>query len=694
MRRIALILMAVSCFLSPLSAQSDIGRARIALFEPAGGKGDVALTAVLTTVADSVELSLAVLQRFEVRRLPPADPATDLARVKAYCQANRMDQAIMGSGSAKAGGGYLFKLVVYDRRSDSITLAPEGSSTGALDMFDVTDNLVGTLLDGLSGTHLLFGSLSVETDPAGATVLVNGKDVGTAPVSLRGLPAGAVQVSAKLARYEDVIASVTIVDGESTDAPVKLVRSTGTLALTVPTDAVVSVSSAEIGKKEITGSASATLPTGDYDVLASCPGMPQVIAKVTVARAASTPYVPWPKGYLDVQAMPAGATILVDGVERGVAPLIVDVDPGTQHHVVLRKDKYETYTADVSAAMGDKRILSTALVGLPGSITVETSIPGARTQLDTNRNGVTPAVFDNVQPGQHTLQITNIRVGNRLYTVGDPAQVNVGPGEATVVSKTFVEGRAILTIKDAPPGSVVQIDGNNVDSEKALTSGADVPAGWLDVAVQSPTSQKWTGSAFLTPGKADGLSIYSMTWEIPRRTITMKGNMDDWSGLVPVWTSFSSLSGWPDQPGTHPSRGFACRDDKNLYFRYDFSDGSPRAEISKDIKELDYLQLINTKAGEVMAIEKFMRSPSGAAQKTALGIHPERPGSSAWTNLGDNRISFHLGENAMEVAVPLELIKPYVKGAPAETAIFLMDTYGPGTTLNGMFKTHTIDFGF
>ena len=247
------LLLSGLCLVQVAHAQSDgaspSGRARIALFEPSRQKSDAALTAVLTTVADSVELSLDVLQRYEVRRLPAADPAKDLARVKAYCQANRIDQAIMGSGSARADGGYLFKLEVYDRRSDAITLAPEGSSVGALDMFDVTDKLVGTLLDGLSGTHLLFGSLSVETDPAGGTVSVNGKEVGTAPVSLRGLPAGAVQISAKRPGYEDGNTSATITDGESTDTPLKLVRSTGTLALTVPKDAIVSVSSAEMRRR-------------------------------------------------------------------------------------------------------------------------------------------------------------------------------------------------------------------------------------------------------------------------------------------------------------------------------------------------------------------------------------------------------------------------------------------------------------
>ena len=100
-RRLALAFLMGTCFVSTLVAQSDSGRARIALYEPAGQKEDAALAAVLSAVADSVELSLTVLQRYDVRRLPPVDPAQDLQKVRAYCKTNRIDQAILGSGSAR-----------------------------------------------------------------------------------------------------------------------------------------------------------------------------------------------------------------------------------------------------------------------------------------------------------------------------------------------------------------------------------------------------------------------------------------------------------------------------------------------------------------------------------------------------------------------------------------------------------------
>src|SRR5208337_1845013 len=128
---------------------------------------------------------------------------------------------------------------------------------------------------------------------------------------------------------------------------------------------------------------------------------------VTITRGFSAQLLPWPKGYLDIQAVPAGASILVDGVERGAAPLVVETEPGPLHKVELKLPKYATYRADISAEAGNKTLVSGALTPLPGSIRVETSIAGVDVDLDpdsdqgSSSKAATPAVFDDVRPGAH-----------------------------------------------------------------------------------------------------------------------------------------------------------------------------------------------------------------------------------------------------------------------------------------------------
>ena len=428
-RRLALILVVGSCLVSLLGAEPDATRSRIALFEPAGQKGDTTLAAVLSTVANSVELSLDVLQRFEVTRLPPEDPATDLDQVRAYCQKNRIDQAVLGSGSARAGGGYSFRLVVYDRKTDKITADQRGASTGALDMFDVTDSLVASLLDALSGKHLLYGSLSVESDPAGAMISVNGKDVGAAPLSLRGLPVGTVELSARLDGYEGAKATVAIADGETTSSSLTLPRSMGVLAVAMPKDAVMTVGSAAVQKKVITGPGIAMLPAGDYEVEASCPGLPGVSAKVTITSGASTQWQPWTKGYLDVRSDPSGAAIVVDGVERGAAPLIVEVEPGTLHQVELRKENYETYHGTVSGEAGNKTLFS-------GTLTPVGSNPAPV---------VSAAVVPPASPDALPLPRASIKIDGKFDDWKDVPPVVVGSQDATdnmTISKVYLAADA------------------------------------------------------------------------------------------------------------------------------------------------------------------------------------------------------------------------------------------------------------
>ena len=228
-RREALALTIGVVLASTAGAQSNAGQARVALFQPAALTRDTSLEGVLAAMADSVELSLVVMQRYDVRRLPSADPQKDLPRVRAYCDANRMDQAILGSGAARTGGGFDFRLLVYDRKTDSITVDRHGSSHGVLDIFDTTDSLTASLLEGLSGSHLLFGSLTVNTDPPGAVVSVNGKEAGAGPLSLRGLPVGMVRLTARFPDYADSEGSATIADGETAAASLKLAPLPGSI---------------------------------------------------------------------------------------------------------------------------------------------------------------------------------------------------------------------------------------------------------------------------------------------------------------------------------------------------------------------------------------------------------------------------------------------------------------------------------
>jgi hypothetical protein len=448
-------LLVATFFASALSAQSESGRARIALFEPAGQKNDAALTAALSAVANSVELSLDLLQRYEVTRTPSANPETDLDQVRAYCRKNHFDQAILGSGNARPEGGYHFRLMVYDRKKDKVTTDQKGDSKGALDMFDTTDTLVASLLDGLSGTHLLFGSLSVDSDPAGATISVNGKDVGQAPLSLRGLPAGTVELTGRMVGREPAKTTVTISDGETTNASLTLPLSMGVLTVAMPKDAVMSVVSVGVELKRITGPGTAMLPAGDYEVQASCPGLPGVSGKVTITSGVSTQWQPWAKGYLDVRSDPAGATIVVDGVERGPTPLVIELEPGVVHRVELKMEHYETYNADLSQDAGSKTLFSPALTAVQSGGVAGSPVVSIKENVWSIEPRGSVQLVATVTPSSSNQPVTWSSANSSIAKVSSTGVVTGVAAGTTVITATVSAGRSSATCFIA----VWQLDG-------------------------------------------------------------------------------------------------------------------------------------------------------------------------------------------------------------------------------------------
>jgi hypothetical protein len=672
------VLLLFILFIVPAGAQSRESRARIALFEPAALKADPALKAILSTVADTVELSLTCLDSYEIKRLPAVDPTSGLGKIRSYCKDNRIDQAIGGNASAKKGGGYAFRLVVYDRKTDSITVTREGESKGALDMFDVTDALIESLLQGLSGTHLLFGSLAVETDPPGAKVTVNGRDVGAAPVSLRGLPVGTLRIAATSDGREPAETSVAVADGEESSASLTLERSKGTWAGAVPDDATVTFNSKEIGEKVIEGTTTGVeLPTGTYDVKAACPGLAPAAARITINRGETSRWMPWPKGYLAVE-LPE-TKVFVDDQDMGLSPAVVVLEPGSPHKVELRREKYLAYQAEVNVEAGNKQVLSPEMKQLPGSIRVETNLSGATVRIESGDYATTPCTFTDLAPGPHKLRMSPLLFAKRYYVCEEYFSVDVKAGEVTTITKTLVPGMARMQLLDAPPGSTVTVDGTSMDPQ-VLTTGVPIPAGDLDIVLTSPTGQKWKGSVKITNGINGQWRLGYFTALLPRKTIKIDGKGDDWAGIWPQWTSPAPTDMYPNQPGTELTRVYACRDDKFLYCKVDFADGTPTMTLSKDFQAGFRYQLqVRLPNADLLIMEIDSDRRNGTWRWVGVwnGV------TSKGTTL-EQDFSYKAADSMLEFAVPLSRMERYLAGSPYVAEFFVANANEKGVWLSNV----------
>ncbi|MHC5055299.1 MAG: PEGA domain-containing protein [Planctomycetota bacterium] len=110
-------------------------------------------------------------------------------------------------------------------------------------------------------------------------------------------------------------------------------------------------------------------------------------------------------GALRVDSEPAGASVFIDGVFRGVTPLGVGgLCPGA-HAVRLEKAGYVSafVSADPSSGRGVGRV---ALEPLPtGGLDVASTPAGAEVYLDGEFRGVTPLSLDGLRPGPHAVRV-------------------------------------------------------------------------------------------------------------------------------------------------------------------------------------------------------------------------------------------------------------------------------------------------
>ncbi|MCQ8893621.1 MAG: PEGA domain-containing protein [Methanolinea sp.] len=159
-----------------------------------------------------------------------------------------------------------------------------------------------------------------------------------------------------------------------------------------------------------------------------CPGLPvgmsgiQPISVfiVSVRQPGPGPTVTPAKGcFLSISSVPSGATILLDGINRGqTSQTISGLDSG-EHQVVLEKDGYAPYEKTVILSPGRPAFVVANLARLYGSLRIQSTPSGAAVFLNGTAAGVTPLVIGDLLPGEYTVTLSKTGYVNatRMATV-------------------------------------------------------------------------------------------------------------------------------------------------------------------------------------------------------------------------------------------------------------------------------------
>jgi nucleoid-associated protein YgaU len=150
-----------------------------------------------------------------------------------------------------------------------------------------------------------------------------------------------------------------------------------------------------------------------------------------------------------VRSSPGGATVTVDGVERGTTPLVLrDLPLGARHVVVARRGYVSAERRITLSGDRPSRSIEVALAPVTraapparpappttASLVIESRPAGASVSIDGRPVGVTPLTIASVAPGRHTVVIT--ADGMRPVT----STVTVKAGERARVAASLERGQ-------------------------------------------------------------------------------------------------------------------------------------------------------------------------------------------------------------------------------------------------------------
>ncbi len=301
------------------------------------------------------------------------------------------------------------------------------------------------------------GALRVTSDPDGATVLLDGKEIGKTPLLYPNVPPGKHTISLRLAGYVSAEREVQIERAQASEAQFSLERQTRAVrVVSDPAGAEVTWDGQPLGKAPAVVTKA---PVGTHTVRLVLAGYDEVEQEVQIEPgdkpAELTIALARMVGKLKITSEPAGAQISVAGKPRGTAPVeLGDLPPG-EYEISATLAGYREAKRTVTVKARDTATVEVVLARQVGAIEIKTVPPGAKIVLDGQERGTSPAQLENIPVGEHTLrlEVANLRPWEGKVVVRDAQTTRVQVG----LLPLQVEMKAPSGGPPAPPEPVAPI---------------------------------------------------------------------------------------------------------------------------------------------------------------------------------------------------------------------------------------------
>jgi formylglycine-generating enzyme required for sulfatase activity len=305
------------------------------------------------------------------------------------------------------------------------------------------------------------GKLSIAVDDAEqAVVLIDGNEVGNAPISGFELQPGSHTVSVRSERYlpyDDVIQFEGL--GREELLSVQLVPRWAEVSVTSePSGATVYAGDEAVGTTPVV----IQLLEGEHQLSVVREGFKAWDGAVeTQANTAqSLPLITLEEAdaRLRVNTIPRGANVLVNGRYRGQSPITLDLAPDIDYRIGLSKAGYGTTSRQVRLGSAASESITVDLSAQTGRVTVNVQPADASVLVDGNLRGTGTTTL-NLSAAPHRIEVR--RDGYASWT----RNVTPRPGYPSI--QTTIETPGGKTLKRVEPGTFMMGASRSVQGRRA-----------------------------------------------------------------------------------------------------------------------------------------------------------------------------------------------------------------------------------
>ncbi len=298
--------------------------------------------------------------------------------------------------------------------------------------------------------------LQVNCTPS-ATLRINYQEVGSGRQFTKELPPkGTAILQLTAPGYKQYIRSISLYEGGRQYEEVKLIPEPVPVVIKSNVPARIFLDRRELG--------TTPLPTRFdkpdlYTITARADGYKEEMFELDLRNAKpqiKTVTLSSDSGALQITSQPAGATLEVNGSDRGVTPCTLErLQEGTLR-LRLTKKGYKEVKREVTVTAGKSEPIHVQMEALPAALQVATLPEGARVYLNNEFRGTSNYKHESLKAGTYT-----IRVEKEGYAT-QQATVALEPGAAVSREFRLVQNFGTVVLRTRPPVAEVWVDGKKV----------------------------------------------------------------------------------------------------------------------------------------------------------------------------------------------------------------------------------------